>query len=329
MAQIHPWGKIDWLTNKVGHRNWTGILCSSFEPRCLAVADWLSKNSTNNQFCLKISDPENRFTSQVLSSTNDHEKIIKNLFGARLDLINAELLSEPSVWYNFSHLVGATPDLSLMLDISGMPKRVFLFLVKQFLSSKNVKDLVVCYTRPEGYKEGQLTEDALPPSPIPGFSRISNYIGDPTTIVSVGYMAFNLGDLLEQQRGRTAKFLFPFPPGSPGFRRSWRLLHDLSQGMDLQTEIKRINSMDMFSALDWLKDIKQGTSGNIDMIPIGPKPHALAMGLAFPFMGDSAEISYSQPRLYHPDYSFGILKDEFGNADITAYCLRRDFVNFV
>ncbi|OLY71431.1 hypothetical protein AU074_16680 [Pseudomonas sp. ATCC PTA-122608] len=99
--------------------------------------------------------------------------------------------------------------------------------------------------------------------------------------------------------------------------------------MDLQTEIKRINSMDMFSALDWLKDIKQETNGNIDMIPIGPKPHALAMGLAFPSMGDSAEISYSQPRLYHPDYSYGILKDEFGNSDVTAYCLRRNFVNFV
>lgn len=329
MTPIHPWGKLDWLISKIGARAWTGVFCSSFEPRCLAVAEWISKRNENDHFCIKIVDPQHRFTAEITKKTDDNDKVIRGLLRNKVDLTTQDLLAGPGAWNEFAQKISSTKDCSILFDITCMPKRVFLFAIKQLLKSPNVRDLVVCYTRPAGYKEGQLTEDALPPSAIPGFSRIKETSGDPITIVSVGYMAFNLGELLEQQKGRTAKFLFPFPPGSPGFRRSWRLLHDLSQGMDMQTEIKRINSMDMFATVDWLRNIQQTASGNIDLIPLGPKPHALAMGLAFPKMGESAEISYSQPRLYHPEYSQGIYKDDQGASGITAYCIRRNYIDFV
>ena len=329
MTSIKPWGKLDWLSPKIGDRNWVGIVCASFEPRCLAFPDWISKSGEAKHYCLKIADPENRYSDKLRQLTNDNEKTIKGLLGNSLQVINADLLSAPGIWNAFALEISSAKNISVMLDISCMPKRVFLFLIKRLLESTNVKDLVVVYTKPEGYKEGQLTEDALPPSAIPGYARVVNSLGDPTTIVSVGYMAFNLGDLLEQQKGRTARFLFPFPPGSPGFRRSWRLLHDLSQGVPIHTEIKRIDSMDMFATLDWLKSVKQNTPGNIDMIPLGPKPHTLAMGLAFPYMGEMAEISYSQPKIYHPEYSYGISRNENGQSDITAYCLRRNNFDYI
>lgn len=329
MTSIRPWGKLDWLMPKIGHRDWVALVCASFEPRCVAVPHWLSKSHKGSHYCLNITDPENRYSSVIRQKTSEHERTIKGLIGNNLTITHEELLAPPGQWNALAQQLCSASDRSVMLDITCMPKRAFLFIVKRLLESNAIQDLVVCYTKPQGYKEGQLTEDALPPSAIPGFSRIENSDKEPTTIVSVGYMAFNLGDLLEQQKGKTARFLFPFPPGSPGFRRSWRLLHELSRGVPIQTEIKRIHSMDMFAALDWLKSVAGSSSGNIDMIPLGPKPHTLAMGLAFPEMGDSAEISYSQPKIYHPEYSQGISRDEVGNAEIYAYCLRRSGINYI
>jgi hypothetical protein len=210
-----------------------------------------------------------------------------------------------------------------------MPKRAFLFLVKQLMANTGVQDLVVSYTRASSYKEGRLTENAEPPAAIPGFARVTSEQGGSTVVVSVGYMAFNLSELLEQSQGKVLKFLFPFPPGSPAFRRNWNLLHQLAPDIAIQTEIRRLHAMDMFAALDWLTVIGSENSGAIDMIPLGPKPHALAMALACKRIGESTELLYSQPRIYHPDYSSGIGKTQSGSADIVAYCLRRDYKNYV
>ncbi|HHH9367206.1 hypothetical protein ACM8AQ_23065 [Pseudomonas aeruginosa] len=329
-ANIRPWGEIDWILPKVGARQWKGLFCASFEPRCTAVAEWLSdEENTQEHYCLKISDPDNRFTTEINKIIKTHEgKIAKSLTN-RLEIIEASLLSEASVWNQIISNVASEPNSSILIDISSLPKRFFLFAIKRLLANQNVKDLVVCYTRPEGYKEGQLTEDAEPPAALPGFSRIESAGGDSTAVISVGYMAFNLAELLEQHRGKSPKFLFPFPPGSPGFRRSWALLHELAPNLEYQTEIKRIHAMDMFAALDWIRSIGKETAHNIDLIPLGPKPHALAMALAFPALGNRAEIIYSQPRLYHPDYSHGILKNPLGKPDITTYCLKRNHTNYV
>jgi len=329
-TKINPWGNIEWLLPKIGVTEWKGIFCASFEPRCTAVADWLfEKNYLADSFCLRISDPENRFSQEIKKITDVHESFLKKHLDNRVDVISEHLLAEPSVWYKMINEMASEDEVSILLDVSSIPKRIFLFAVKRLMSLPNVKDLVICYTRPEGYKEGQFTEDAEPPAALPGFGRISQSSGDSTVIVSVGYMAFNLAELLEQNRGKSAKFIFPFPPGSPGFRRSWKLLHELAPALEGQTEIKRIHAMDMFAALDWIRITCRETTHNIDLIPLGPKPHALAMALAFPEFAERSEILYSQPRLYHPKYSYGVSRSPKGVPDITAYCLKRNYVGYV
>ncbi|WP_148290716.1 hypothetical protein [Sulfuricella denitrificans] len=274
---------------------------------------------------LRITDPENRFTKELESNTDQNEREILALFKtSKVDYRVEKLLGEPSTWYQLARDASSTPGVSLLLDISAMPKRVFLFLVKQLLSSPNVQDLLVCYARPEGYKEGPLTEDAEPPAALPGFARVTETDGGATLIVGVGYTAFNLGELLQQARGNDLKFLFPFPPGSPAFRRNWRLLHELVPNIPIKTEIQRVHAMDMFAALDWITTVGKQATGTVDLIPLGPKPHALAMALAHRKIGDTAEILYSQPHTYSPDYSHGIAKTRDGRSHILAYCLRRE-----
>ncbi len=313
----------------MGDQKWRGIVCPSFEPRSIAVPMWLSNvKPVEKHFLLKINDPPSKYSEELNRRTDLHELEISTLLKQSFEKREADLLSEISTCDQLARDV-ATPGASLLLDISAMPKRVFLFLVKRLMSFSSLRDLVVCYTPPESYREGSLSEHALPPDALPGYARVANHEGQPIVVVSVGYMAYNLGDLLEQSGGKELKFLFPFPPGSPSFRRNWRLLHELVPSIPIQTQIRRIHAMDMFAALDWLSTLRNRTMGAVDLIPLGPKPHALAMALAHRRIGDSAELLYSQPRVYHPEYSSGIRMTQSGRPDITAYCLRREFKNYV
>lgn len=324
----HPWGHIDWLVPRIGERQWRLITCVSFEERCVALAQWIGTTSPEKHCVVRVDDPESIYTGEIGHRTRANEDRVRTSLGNRLDFHVGGLLDPPTVWNEIvqsRRLDGA----SIILDISTFPKRVFLFLVKRLLAATHVRDLVVCYVRPAGYREGPLNEDALPPSALPGFGRVAAGEGETVVIVSVGYVAFNLGDLLEQVQGRSLKFIFPFPPGSPAFRRNWGLMNKLLPSIPIATEIKRIHSMDMFEVLDVLKIYGIEAHGGVDLIPLGPKPHALAMGLAHRHLGDKAEIVYSQPRVYRPGYSVGVAKMPNGRDDISAYCLRRDYVDFV
>jgi hypothetical protein len=325
----YPWGDIDWLLPRVGEKQWTTISCASFEPRSVAVPAWIAQAaSANEHFVLRIRDPDNRFTADLEARTDQTQAEILSLLGKKSDLRVENLLAELSAWNRLALDASSGAAKSVLLDISTMPKRVFLFLVKQILSSPNVRDFVVCYARAEGYKEGLLTEDALPPTALPGFARETEVSGSATLVVGVGYTQFNVGELLKQARASVLKFIFPFPPGSPAFRRNWRLLHELIPNVNIRPEIERKHALDMFAALEWISTVGKQATGPVDLIPLGPKPHALAMALAHKKIGATAEILYSQPQTYHPDYSHGIAKKRDGRMGIMAYCLRRDSIDY-
>ena len=322
---IHPWGDIDWLIPRIGKRDWTTISCASFEPRSVAVPKWIAASKAGkDHFVLRIRDPDNQYTADIEARTDKVQAQIMPALGKSTELRVEELLCEPTRWDSLAGDACTKPDSSILLDITAMPKRVFLFLIKRLLARETVKDLVVCYALAEGYKEGHLTENAQYPTALDGFIRVYEREGSATLIVGVGYTAFNVNDLLRQARGSALKFLFPFPPGSPAFRRNWNLLHSLMPDVPIKPEIERVHALDMFAALDWITTVGKKARGPVDLIPLGPKPHAVAMGLAFSKIGDHAEILYSQPRIYHPDYSHGIAKNRDGRSDIRAYCLRRD-----
>jgi len=248
---------------------------------------------------------------------------------ANTSVLRADLLSNVSEAYSAidAVLTGAT---SVVLDISAMPKRFFFLILKQLLQKEALQNIVVCYTTAGAYPEGALTQDARPIDALPGFARITEG-GLPTLIVSVGYVAFDINELIRQARISNVKFLFPFPPGSPAFRRNWRLMHQLipDMGPPLEIAIRRIHALDTFEVLDWLRDFGSSAQGIVDMVPLGPKPHALAMALAYNALGEAAQVLYPQPTTYRSDYSLGIGKATDGLDAVTAYCLRKDGRSFV
>lgn len=328
MAEIRPWGPAGWLFPKIGARSWDTIGCASFEERCVALPEWLSakKMKLNRATIFRIADPASRFTDEVERLTDKREKIIRQAL-PKAQVIRAGLLAEISTWNDAINC--AMPDSqSVILDVTALPKRIFLFLLARLLARDTLKDLIVCYTRAGTYPEGPLCQDFNPIEAIPAYSRISSKKAE-ALVVGVGYVGFDIDELIKQVQPPRLNFLFPFPPGSPAARRNWGLLRKLiPSGLALPI-IQRIHAMDMFAAYDWLCSLGNDVNGCIDMIALGPKPHSIAMGMAYRRLGDNAQILYAQPRTYRPDYSVGIGRDVNGRPDIFAYCLRRDGINYM
>ena len=328
MGSIKPWGPIDWLFPKIDVKEWNLIACASFEARSTAVAEWCVAHHVlpKKTLLFRIRDPQNRFTEEIERLTNVNEEIWKKIFPKAILHTNA-LLAQTSTWNSVLNLELPDTD-SVILDISTLPKRVFLFIAKRLLARKEVKNFVVCYSRAKTYPEGPLTQDSNPIEPIPGYARVSD--GAATSlVVGVGYVAFDINQLIEQVQAVHLHFLFPFPPGSPAFRRNWKLIRQLTPEAPITLEIQRIHAMDMFAALDWLRQIGADTDNQLDMVALGPKPHSLAMGLASLSVGETSQVMYSQPKIYHPNYSVGVAKDASGQPEIYAYCLRRNGVTYI
>lgn len=328
MTPARPWGTINWLFPKLSVETWELVSCASFEERSSALAEWCVMRGVvpGGVHLLRIDDPVNRFTDEIERLTDAQERRLKGFF-PKATLYREGLLAQTSVWNSI--LTQALPDAeSVMLDISTLPKRVFLFIVKRLLAKNSVKNLLVCYARAGSYPEGALTQDSNPVEALPGYARVSEGAGT-SLVVGVGYVAFDINQLIEQVQAVNLHFMFPFPPGSPAFRRNWGLIRQLTPQASIPLEIHRIHAMDMFAALDWLKQIGTDAKGELDMVALGPKPHSLAMGLASLSVGEASQVMYAQPKLYHPSYSIGLAKDSNGCPEIYAYCLKRHGVSYI
>lgn len=321
--ELKPWGTIGWLLPKTKVNKWHVITSASFEDRCSATVDWMnaSNQRINSSTLIHIKNPPSDLWIKAESFVQaNFEKLSSELAGNEHQVINAELLGQ------LGSIVRAdviNPDncKSVILDITTLPKRFFLFAFKQLINSTAVKDLIVTYSGAGGYPESALCENALPPTALQAFGRIAGVSEKPGMIVGVGYMPLSVEELVSQAKHAKLDFIFPFPPASPAYRRNWALLSMLMpQDIPRNTEIHRVHGMDAFEVFERVK--AWGTYRDLDLVPLGPKPHALGMAMAHMRLDGHAEIIYSQPQAYHYNYSKGIAKDSDGSPRIHAYCLK-------
>ena len=242
-------------------------------------------------------------------------------------LSRAGLLDSPETWKSLVDSISLEPNLSVLLDVSTLPKRVGLLLLRQLILNERVKDIVVCYVRAGSYREGHFVQDELPPVPLPGFGLMSSEPRESVFFVGVGYSTFDLRQVLQQTSSPNIHFLMPFPPASPSFRRTWKFLKTLNEEVEsANPSIVRLSAIDMFSVYEWLVG-NLDVGKNTTMLPLGPKPHGIAMALAQIGNDNCSELVYPQPRRYHPDYSTGVFIENDGKEGIMAYALRRDYKN--
>lgn len=323
---MKPWGHIDWILKWYPNKSWTIISGVSFEPRSSALIEHISTSSivTTNTYAIRIDEAENEFTQEIQRKTDCSYAKFKNSTN-RIILERANLFESSDKWDYMIKTIAKEGDQSVLFDISSLPKRVSLFIIKKLLRSNSIKDIVVCYTRAGEYREGALSFNERPPDTLPGFGSISSLTRDKVFVVSVGYTRLHLRQVLQESSSQDIHFLMPFPPASPSFRRTWRFLKMLNEDIEpARPIIHRYHAMDMFATYQWLV-------GNISseklttMLPLGPKPHSVAMALAQMKNEKCSQLVYPQPQIYYPDYSNGVHLGADGRPSIIAYGLRRDY----
>lgn len=324
---MKPWGHIDWLLSFYPSAAWTLISGIGFERRSATLIEHLSSNGTklSDIHCIHVDDPENEHTARIDQLTNEHLNIINASIGG-ISVTRSRLLGPHQQWYDLVEFLAEEGNTSVILDITSLPKRISLFILKQLLSQPKIENLVVCYTKAQGYREGYLAQDVQPPSALPGFGLDSTRKDESVVVMSVGYSAFDLREVLQEASSPDIHFLMPFPPASPSFRRSWKFLKILNEKLELvEPTVERISAYDTFAVYDWIMGL-MNKDKNLIMLPLGPKPHSLAMALAQIDSKDNAEIIYPQPRLYHPDYATGVHRERNGRPSILAYAMRRNAI---
>src|SRR5581483_11813694 len=154
---ITPWGTHAWLMPKIGPREWTTIACASFEDRCVGSAEIVGREGFNRFHAFRVSDPPNRFSAELQVQTDKNVAAMESALGGTPVVHALDLMTQPA---DIESVLKTIDARSIFLDITSLPKRYFLFVVKRLLARKELSDLVVCYTRPLKYREGPLSENA-------------------------------------------------------------------------------------------------------------------------------------------------------------------------
>ena len=273
---------------------------------------------------LKILNPPSKLWTEAAPRAEKNFHSLRGLLAGPSHNFKEVGLLDPPISVCKAELLNPDNAESVILDITTLPKKFFLFAILRLVDSNAVKNLVVTYSRAQQYTEQSLYENALPPAAIQGFLRERSGHPAQRMIVGVGYTALSVDELLDQGKTKRLDFIFPFPPGSPAFRRNWRLLSTLmsSDYQPKTTEIHRVQGMDAFEIYERAR--AWGGGYDLDMLPFGPKPHALGMAMACMRLDGCAQLIYSQPQAYRFDYSQGIARDQKGFPQIYAYCLKKD-----
>jgi len=318
---VRPWGPIDWLLSKLPNVSEPVIVVGALaaEERCKAVPVTAVARGVRSILFLRIDDPQSRFTETIdakvaanlaaLEKANVKPWAIEHAFlFARDDLI-AQLFN--SIWRD-----NTDEEITLWLDITCLPKRFFFFLVKMAMRDERVRTLLATYTQPEPgrYTTDHLAEDPVEVQPLPAFGLVKN---EPEQlVVAVGFEALGLAQLLSQFRetSREVYLLIPFPPGQPYSKRIWQTVQSIGPPAD--SNIRRLHALNPFDAYTVIENlVDNGTlqANPPALAPYGPKP--LSLGMCLFALDYGAAVYYTQPALYHPDYTTGI-------GTTWAYCLK-------
>jgi hypothetical protein len=321
---FRPWGLLHWVFAHMDSHSWSLLGAIGTEARSLAT--WSSLQASRALNChrlLCIDDSPSRFSTDCTKRLTERHSEYRSM-GGDLACIEPHQLSEEyhRIVETCNGFLGKAND-SVILDVTSLPKRFFFPLLRILLRSDpgTVKNLMVTYAVPDRYTKEHLAENFGDWTQVPLFAGKYTHKHAETLIVGVGFEALGLQERLEtSESGRKIQFLLPFPAPAAAFQRSWELLWRLQQHQRHESlRVHRVDVKDVSDAFDRIVSLTDFGRKQSDLAPFGPKPMSVAMCI-FATITDS-EVFYTQPTVYHPDYSIGVAVRE-GRPEIYAYCLR-------
>ncbi|MDD2708615.1 MAG: hypothetical protein PHV34_11455 [Verrucomicrobiae bacterium] len=325
-----PWGLLDWALKLTNRRQWKFLGTLGTEERCLGAWKWLSElGDLASCRLLEIRDLPSRYSQLAETLLHLREEEFCSVGGKASEITRSvELLTELHRIVTIAQEVEAQNGDSVLLDITALPKRFFFPLLRQFHRSEKVRDLLVTYTCPGRYIDGEpLSENATDWLTLPGFQG-DGYGSKPETLVaSIGFMVESMQNHLASIiRHESVKLLIPFPSPVSMLRRAWESVYRLESARERgKFQHYRVGTVDLCAAFDRIYRLSRECSSKLAFAPFGPKPISAAMCL-FALQQDCA-VHYPQPRVYNPKYSEGVGSLE-GKPSVYAYWIKHDGQNF-
>ncbi len=324
VEHLRPWGRFSWTSSKLPNKEWSFIGCLSTEDRYIAaINESLSSFNLSKTLFIDVIDKGTKYLKQSQAIKQKHRQDLTSLLGSAHQVMDMGLLDSPKILKKNVEQFIASANRKIIIDISCFPKRYFFPILKILYKSTNVDELIACYSLPETYHSGDLAEDPLPWAHIPMFQGSEKPLETiEKAIVGVGFLPFGLPSLLKNDYSNAKlTLLFPFPPGPPNYHRTWDFVREIEKFYPLTNpnQILRIDIKDVPGCYQHLNNITAGGSIPSILAPYGPKTQSLAMALFA--INNEFEVFYTQPELYHPEYSIGIRKYN-ASAEIYSYCLK-------
>lgn len=324
-TQYRPWGMLKWLLSKLPDKSWSFLGCLGTEERCLSAWRHLKINQTISYTkFLQVNDKPSRYKELLRNRLQTRRSVLLDEGGnndsiKEVDLFctHNEIISEVDIFLEEAE--------SIVLDISSLPKRFFFPALRRILSKANelnIQNIVVTYTVPSSYqKDEPLAENFSDEwTHLPLFSGTDLETPCESLVVGVGFQALGLHTHLKGITGQSIKLLVPFPAPPASFMRSWDLLRQIEQsGSPGLFSRYRADAKDPSDTFDRLMSLSESGKKLIALAPFGPKPMSLGMCL-FACLSN-CEVFYTQPSVYHPDYSIGESLIN-GEPEIYAYAIR-------
>ncbi|MCU6498051.1 hypothetical protein LPN04_09640 [Rugamonas sp. A1-17] len=322
---FRPNGPLDFIFSNIEAKEFSFLGCVGTEDRCVtAFSELVARKSLRNISLAEITDAESEYSSRSDEKMRLNRKTFEDLGVSNDEFRAIGLLDREDLILSWIEDFIEVSE-KVVLDISSLPKRFFFPAVKMLLKNKKITDLVVTYSVPDGYHSGNIAERPSDWRALPLFG--SQEYPDPKyelAIVGVGFLPFGLPDLLKSGFLEAKPHLFfPFP-ASPGTAfKSWDFVRQIENSMALpaRDQLVHINAMDPSDAFDHIMWLTHKNKKKALFAPYGPKPMSLAMAIYASLTG--APVFYTQPRVYHPDYTSGVRKNN-GRPLVYAYCLRLD-----
>jgi hypothetical protein len=291
----------------LGDTSFLTIGCLSFEQRCTGtpLRFWSRYGDRAGLHLLTLTDPSDGIPDY---SKEREEKAA----GVRWAKIAGDLMAtEDELLSQLSELLARSP-ATVVLDITALPKRYFCFYLRRLMYTPQVRNLIVTYTDAgeAGYTPEHLAEDVMSATTFPGFAGRYSMKQD-YLVISIGFEALGLRPLilsLYRERNVNLRVVLPFPAPIETVRRQWNTLREIMEDDPANLVMAHVAvaaTWDTELVYDQL--VRWSDQGEVlTFAPYGPKPHTLAMALFA--MKNDLSLWYTQPKVYHPDYSLGMGK---------------------
>ncbi|MFT3869805.1 MAG: hypothetical protein QM715_15250 [Nibricoccus sp.] len=325
--EYRPWGLLDWALNLSSRHQWGILGALGTEERSLASWKWL-RGLSELRFTrlLEIHDLPSKYTERCKQLLTERQTEFYASGGQSNEIIRpVELLTELHKIIAIGRELESLIEDSIILDITSLPKRFFFPLLRYFLRSNKVNNLVVTYAIPEKYDNKRtLSEKASEWLNIPGFQCDNSK--QETLVASVGFMVESMqSHIAEIKKHESIKLLIPFPAAIAAVHRAWESIYRLEEGRE-RTKFAhyRIPTIDLNSAFNRITVLASETSTKLSFAPFGPKPISAAMCLYA--SQKECSVHYPQPSIYNPDYSKGTAEIG-GKQAVYAYWIKHEGKN--